>query len=63
MEIDFIKFYLETGKDLNKLIKYCDKGRIKKITVDMSTARYPLSKKARRILYHLEKNGIIVVWK
>jgi len=31
---------------------------IKKINVDMSTARYPLSKKARRILYHLEKNGI-----
>lgn len=58
-----MKFYRETGKDFNKLIKYCDKGRIKKINVDMSTARYPLSKKARRILYHLEKNGIIVVWK
>ena len=58
-----MKFYLETGKDFKKLMRYCEKGRIKKINVDMSNAPYPLSKKARAVLYHLEKNGIIVVWK
>lgn len=63
MEVDFMRFYIQTGKNLDKLLSWCSKGRISKITVDMTKYKYPLTKKQIVALKQVEKMGVVVEWK
>lgn len=57
-----MKFYVQTGKSLDTLAKWVEKGRIKKISVNMAKYKYPLTTKQISTLKQLEKRGVVVQW-